>query len=195
MSIAEWLRGHLFTGFPWNAFGYALTPTPLMMQSASLVGVWGLTLAAFFIFAAPVALVGDGHGSRKANRVVLGKRRRPARSPMSAFGALRLAGGPDALVPDVHLRIVQPAIPQDERWQFGKADETVQRYRRSLRRRQGRSRTCRHHRSDLAGIGLPVSAHRTPAGALRHRRSAAAWHDAVTGAARAERQPGEAPPP
>jgi apolipoprotein N-acyltransferase len=68
LAVAEWLRGHLFTGFPWNAVGYALTPVPLMMQSAALVGVWGLTLVAFFLFAAPVVLVGE---SRRACRYVI----------------------------------------------------------------------------------------------------------------------------
>ena len=74
--VAEWLRGHLFTGFPWNAFGYALTPMPLMMQSAALVGIWGLTLAAFFIFAAP-ALLADAASSPAA----------PARIVVAVAGA------------------------------------------------------------------------------------------------------------
>src|SRR5690606_38066959 len=56
MSAAEWLRGHLFTGFPWNAFGYALMPTPALMQAAALVGLWGVTLLAFLVFGAPVLL-------------------------------------------------------------------------------------------------------------------------------------------
>src|SRR4051794_30329271 len=36
LTIAEWLRGHLFTGFPWNAYGYALTGPLVLAQSASL---------------------------------------------------------------------------------------------------------------------------------------------------------------
>ncbi len=127
LSIAEWLRGHLFTGFPWNAVGYALTPMPLMMQSAALVGIWGLTLAACFIFSAPALLVAEDPANLKAGRVAL-----VAAAVLLAahlgYGAVRLAGGPDATVPGVHLRILQPDIPVDDRWGIAKADEIMQRY-------------------------------------------------------------------
>src|SRR6185312_5241939 len=32
-GLAEWLRGFVFTGFPWNPVGLAAMPTPLLMQS------------------------------------------------------------------------------------------------------------------------------------------------------------------
>src|SRR3984957_10509748 len=40
----EWLRGHIFTGFPWNLVGYAWAFSPEIMQTASLAGVYGLSL-------------------------------------------------------------------------------------------------------------------------------------------------------
>src|SRR5690606_30139071 len=99
ITLAEWLRGHLFTGFPWNAFGYALTPVPVMMQSAAVIGIWGITLAAFFIFAAP-AVLADGRRLTGAGQAVL----IVAVGLLAlhvAFGIARLAHGPDPVVPDV----------------------------------------------------------------------------------------------
>ena len=39
----EYARGHLFTGFPWNLAGYAFGFSDVSLQSASLVGAYGLT--------------------------------------------------------------------------------------------------------------------------------------------------------
>ncbi len=126
MAVAEWWRGHLLTGFPWNAIGYALTPFPVMMQSAAALGLWGLTLVAFFVFAAP-AVLGDGpRGGRFAAVTLAG-----AALLLVAhlgYGLVRLSGGADPAVAGVHLRIVQPSIPQDERWQLQRADEIMKRY-------------------------------------------------------------------
>src|SRR5918912_165250 len=44
LGLSEWLRGHLFTGFPWNTFGMALGGNLVLGQAASLVGIYGLTL-------------------------------------------------------------------------------------------------------------------------------------------------------
>ena len=74
LSATEWLRGHVLTGFPWNVLGYALTyPLPLM-QSAAVLGIYGLTLCAVLIFALPPVLwseAADGSAGRTARRSAL----------------------------------------------------------------------------------------------------------------------------
>lgn len=60
-ALAEWLRGWLATGFPWNAIGYGAMPMPLLMQSAHFAGLFGVTAGAVFVFSAP-ALFGTRKG-------------------------------------------------------------------------------------------------------------------------------------
>jgi len=115
LSLAEYLRGFLFTGFPWNAVGYGAMPSPLAMQAASVVGLWGVTLLAIPVFGLaalrPLADAASGRGAARfaalAGLVVLVD---------LGFGTWRLAAHPTILVDAVKLRLVQPAIDQAEKW-------------------------------------------------------------------------------
>ena len=96
LTAAEWLRGHALTGLPWNAFGYALTSPLELAQTASLVGIWGLTFIAVAAFASPAALTDDRSDTARpwlpvlAAFVVL--------AALALFGSLRLSRAPTSLV-------------------------------------------------------------------------------------------------
>jgi len=126
LTAAEWLRGHALTGFPWNTFGYALTLPLALAQSASVIGVWGLTLIAVVVFASPATLADDRAETRRAwLPLVLGI---VILAGLGGFGALRLAHTPTKLVDGVRLRIMQPNLPQDVRFNYAAKQEVMNRY-------------------------------------------------------------------
>src|SRR6476646_1810003 len=55
-GLAEYARGHVLTGFPWNLIGYAPLGNVGMMQLASLFGVYALSLLAVLLFVGPAAI-------------------------------------------------------------------------------------------------------------------------------------------
>jgi len=58
--VAEWLRGHLFTGFPWNLAAYVWSLDAPMMQSVALWGSWGLSFLTILL-AGLLSLIGRGN--------------------------------------------------------------------------------------------------------------------------------------
>src|SRR5438105_3851425 len=118
LSAAEWLRGHILSGFPWNTLGYALTfPLPLM-QSAAIFGIYGLTLVAVLVFALPPVLWSDapaGVAGRRVRAAALAVALVPL-AAMALLGQIRLALGIQTTVPDIKIRLVQPSVPQREKW-------------------------------------------------------------------------------
>ncbi len=126
LTIAEWLRGHLFTGFPWNTYGYALTGPLVLAQNAALIGIWGLTFIAVAIFATPALFADDRADTRRPwLPVLIGILMLCA---MAGYGAIRLARTPTQFVDNVRLRIMQPNLQQDAKFNYAARHEVMKRY-------------------------------------------------------------------
>jgi len=125
LTVTEWLRGHLLSGFPWNSFGYALSEPLALAQTASLIGLWGITFLAVAIFASPAVLIDGSSRGRKpwiAPVAALG-----LLAAMAVFGAVRLSLQPTVLT-NVKLRIMQPNLQQDVKFNYGAKAQVMQKY-------------------------------------------------------------------
>ena len=114
---AEWLRGHVLTGFPWNVLGYALTSPLPMMQASGLIGIYGLTLWTIVIFAAPLVLATDrGHASHRRRWTLPIAIAAVPLAVLFTYGSMQLARPVPPDADGIRLRIVQPSVPQREKW-------------------------------------------------------------------------------
>ncbi len=121
-GIAEWLRAFVFTGFPWNAVGYAAMPVPVMMQSLEIVGIFGMNALAVFVFALPAML------AARRGQVVAMMLLFTLPAAHLGYGIWRLSGATLAAEPVVNLRLVQPSIDQAEKWDAQVRDRIFQTY-------------------------------------------------------------------
>src|SRR4051794_11021053 len=113
-TIFEYLRGHIFTGFPWNLIGYSWTAVLPVLQSVAVIGIYGLGLLTLAVASLPALLFDSSESAIRA--------RASLAVGLSLFGLIGLAGwgrlsqADSSLVPGVMLRIVQPNIPQTLKW-------------------------------------------------------------------------------
>jgi apolipoprotein N-acyltransferase len=115
--LADYARGHFFTGFPWNLEGYAWVDFAPVLQLASLIGMYGLTLLTLAAACLPAALADETSPMRR-RLLLAGLGAALALTIM--WGAERISGAGTATVPHVRLRLVQPDIMQEMKWK----DET-----------------------------------------------------------------------
>jgi apolipoprotein N-acyltransferase len=130
-SAAEWARGHLFTGLPWNLIGYAWSGgfpgAGAMLQGTAVVGIYGLGFLTVLAFSLPALLGGLRQGALS-----------PAPGWAPAVWAILLIGLPAAgggwrlaVTPttptDTRLRLVQPSIPQTLKWDPAAARDNFRR--------------------------------------------------------------------
>jgi apolipoprotein N-acyltransferase len=114
-AICEWLRGTMFTGFPWNPAAAVLSPTPLIMITA-LIGTYGLS--------GLVVLLGGAVWLEYYRKWL------PLVVIVAATAFLWLL--PSSSVPADALtvrnvRVVQPNIGQEDKWRPGFDGEAARR--------------------------------------------------------------------
>jgi len=126
LGASEWLRGRLFTGFPWNDVGMALASVQPLAQSASLVGLHGLDILAIVIFAAPATIAdrrGEANFATGAARIAAA-----LLTLMLGYGALRLSTHKTEFVAGPKLRLMQPNLQQDAKFKPENGPEILRRY-------------------------------------------------------------------
>ena len=125
LALFEWTRGHVFTGFPWNLFGYTWADVPQILQVVSISNVYVLTWLTilwmtlpFFLFAADISKKAKVFTALCAVLVF---------AVCVGFGAWRMETTPVEYHKDIDIRIVQPSIKQEDKWNKHKIDENFQR--------------------------------------------------------------------
>ena len=130
-ALTEWVRGWLFTGFPWLALGYSQAPASPLSGFAPLVGVYGVGLAS----AAAAGLLVHAHA--------LGRPR--AWRPLAGFvllwaaaWALKSVEWTEPSGEPVSVSLLQGHVPQEMKWRPEVVAGTLQRYEQMVRASRAR---------------------------------------------------------
>ena len=116
LTLAEFLRGHLFTGFPFDLIGYSLTANTQMAQLAGVTGVYGLGFLAVLL-GASTALIWPQDKRSAGVRLAPFFLAILFIAGQAGWGQYRLSGATANVDEGPLLRLVQPNIDQRTKWQ------------------------------------------------------------------------------
>ncbi len=122
-TLLEWVRGQVFTGFPWNTVGYTSAGMGGLDQLASFTGLYGVTFVVLVCSMAPALLFGRHRQTVMTGILVV------------TFASIWVAGN---LYKNFNsetrsssgpvIRIVQPNIDQKKKWDRTFASENIDKY-------------------------------------------------------------------
>ncbi len=111
ISIMEYIRGFILTGFPWNAPGLVLAANDIGLATSSVTGYWGAGLLVLLFATMPaMAMMAGRIGIMLSGAIIL---------PIIGLGQL-------PPIPYEHnatgltVRVIQPNIKQKDKWDFEK---------------------------------------------------------------------------
>ncbi|MBQ3695360.1 MAG: apolipoprotein N-acyltransferase [Alphaproteobacteria bacterium] len=113
--VIEWVRGWAFSGFPWNVVGNIWNGYLPILQSVSVIGVYGLGFLTVLLFTTPY----------------FGRKLRPtlwallALTALYGLGAWRLYDAANEAVWGIKVRVVQPNVPCTLKWDPREAQNNI----------------------------------------------------------------------
>lgn len=130
--VGEWVRGWLFTGFPWLAIGYSQAPLSPLAGLAPLLGVYGVGLA--LLVSAGLLLQAFSAASTRARL-----------RPLASFALLWIAGAAAQPIAwtqptgaPLTVALLQGNVPQSMKWRPEQVAATLALYQRMIRQTQAR---------------------------------------------------------
>lgn len=119
LMASEWLRGHAFTGFPWNLYGVIWSTWPAMMQPVALTGSYALALLTLAVTAAPGFLL--IWPAPRRHKIAVTAALAILFTGHAVYGSVRLSHAKAEFSDTVGVRPVQPDITQEDKWNPEKA--------------------------------------------------------------------------
>jgi len=120
-TLTEWLRGWLFTGFPWMSLGYSQLDT-VLVELAPVAGVYGVSWSVALASGLATGLVLGARYTRFAVVLIGGL----------LFGGLKYLGQvewTEDAGDELRVTLVQGAVPQELKWRRDQLEPTLQLYR------------------------------------------------------------------
>ena len=112
-AIFEWFRSWFLSGFPWNLLATVWIPFEPILQIISVIGTLGLSALTVFLASSPALIFNKNYffGACVVSFSFL------IVVNMWVFGSWRIQVLQLGFVEDVRIRLVQPNIPQNIKWE------------------------------------------------------------------------------
>ncbi|MFP4097702.1 MAG: apolipoprotein N-acyltransferase [Alphaproteobacteria bacterium] len=118
LAIADYARGHLFTGFPWNLFAYSWSEILPIAQLASIGNIYTLNTITIFWAIAPAFILGSTYKKTAKSLLVFTIFTTIALSYLYGQNRINTYHSQSTQTPHspVHVVVIQPNIKQSEKW-------------------------------------------------------------------------------
>ena len=130
-TFFEWIKGWIFTGFPWLTMGYSQVPSSPLVGFLSIIGIYGLTL----ILTSLALLI---------SLIFLNKNKRSQLLKVGVLAVVLVSGKllkyiewTEPSGEPISISLVQGNIAQDIKWQKETVTQTLQIYQKLIQKTKG----------------------------------------------------------